>query len=340
MSSRLGGQEICCQKSCRSVGYDDPALGDFYELMFMDSKRKARSGLTIFFAVLVTGSAYFEHKILVLGGSIQNHLEIIFALVWWVTVASIVSRLVMRESPRDVSFRWGGSAGTRAIAVATAMPLMVGFAGYGIAWGTGLANFRAPDVSRIVLGIHFSLAVNPIVRLGQSVLILLVFGALDDFKYAAGEEIGWRGYMLTRLVDSGVRAPILLSGLVWGLWHAPLIMSGQYASGRYPLLSVCLFIVGILAAGYVFGWLRLSSGSIWPCIWAHGAWNAVIQGAFDRSVSGPSVWVGESGALTSAMLILFAVVLYRVWPLAQRTSLSTPPNWAAELHGNIQTRQR
>lgn len=77
----------------------------------MDSKGKARSGLTIFFAVLVAGSAYFEHQILVLGGSIQNHLEIIFALVWWVTVASIVARLVMRESPRDVSFRWGGSAG-------------------------------------------------------------------------------------------------------------------------------------------------------------------------------------------------------------------------------------
>jgi membrane protease YdiL (CAAX protease family) len=90
------------------------------------------------------------------------------------------------------------------------------------------------------------------------------------------------------------------------------------------MLSVCLFVVGIVAAGYVFAWLRLSSGSIWPCIWAHGAWNAVIQGAFDRSTSDRGVWVGESGVLTSAMLILFAVVLYRVWPLAQRTSLSRP----------------
>lgn len=301
----------------------------------MDSKGKARSGLTIFFAVLVAGSAYFEHQILVLGGSIQNHLEIIVALVWWVTVASIVARLVMRESPRDISFRWGGSAGTRAIAVATAMPLVVGFTAYGIAWGTGLANFRVPGLSRVVLGMHFTFAVNPIVRFSESLVILLVCGALDNFKYAAGEEIGWRGYMLTRLVDSGVRAPILMSGLVWGLWHAPLIVSGQYAAGRYPLLSVCLFVVGIVAAGYVFAWLRLSSGSIWPCIWAHGAWNAVIQGAFDRSTSGPTVWVGESGVLTSAVLILFAVVLYRLWPLAQRTSLSTPPNWVAEFRGDI-----
>lgn len=290
----------------------------------MDSKRKARSGLAIFFPVLVAGSAYFEHKILVLGGSIQNHLGIIFGLVWWVTIASIVARLLLRESPRDVSFRWGGSAGTRAIAVATAMPLVVGFTAYGIGWGTGLANFRAPGLSRVVLGMHFTFAVNPVARFLESVLVLLVFGALSDFKYAAGEEIGWRGYMLTRLVDSGVPAPIFISGLVWGLWHAPLIVSGQYASGRYPVLSVCFFLVGIVAAGYVFAWLRLTSGSIWPCIWAHGAWNAVIQGAFDRSTSGPSVWVGESGVLTSAVLILFAVVLYRVWPLAQGASLSRP----------------
>ena len=132
-------------------------------------------------------------------------------------------------------------------------------------------------------------------RFWQCLGIMLVFGALATCKYAAGEEIGWRGYMLTRLVDSGIRAPILISGLVWGLWHAPLILSGQYASGPHPVLSAGLFLAGIVAAGYVFAWLRLSSGSIWPCIWGHSVWNAVIQGAFDRSTSGGNLWVGESG---------------------------------------------
>ncbi|MGH9621536.1 MAG: CPBP family intramembrane glutamic endopeptidase [Bryobacteraceae bacterium] len=290
----------------------------------MDSKRKARSGLTIFFAVLIAGSVYFEHKILVLGGSIQNHLGVILGLVWWVTVSSVVARLVLRESPRDVSFRWGGSRGTRAMAIATAMPLVVGFIAYGIAWSAGLANFRGPDLSRAVLGMHFTLAANPLVRFSQCLGVMLVLGALDTCKYTAGEEIGWRGYMLTRLVDSGVKAPILISGLVWGLWHAPLIISGQYAAGPHPIWSACLFLAGIVAGGYVFAWLRLSSGSIWPCIWGHGVWNAVIQGAFDRSTSGRNLWVGESGALTAAALILFAIVLYKAWPLPQLISLSKP----------------
>ncbi len=47
---------------------------------------------------------------------------------------------------------------------------------------------------------------------------------------AAGEEIGWHGYMLTRLVDAGVAKPILTSGLIWGLWHVPLILGEVYPS--------------------------------------------------------------------------------------------------------------
>lgn len=303
--------------------------------VFMQSKVKARSGLCIFFVVLIAGSAYFEHRILVLGGSIQNHLGLIFGLVWWVTISSIVARLALRERIGDVSFRWGGAAGTRAIVVAGAMPLVVGFTAYGIAWSTGLAHFKAPVLPGAVLGMHFASAEGGFVRFCQCLGAMLLLGALENFKYAAGEEIGWRGYMLTRLVDSGIRAPILISGLAWGLWHTPLILSGQYASGPHPILSTCLFLVGIVAAGYVFAWLRLSSGSIWPCIWGHGAWNAVVQGAFDRSTAGRSVWVGESGVLTAGMLILFAVVLYKRWPLAQLSSQapSSRHSYASEPQG-------
>ena len=283
----------------------------------MDSKTKARRGLIVFFAVLIAGSAYFEHKILVLGGSIEHHLGLIFALMWWVAVSSIAARLVLGESPRDLSFRWGGSAGARAIVVATVLPLAVGFVAYGISWSTGLAHFSEEKLPYAVYGI--ACLGSPATRVFKFLLIMLTVGGLYSCTFAAGEEIGWRGYMLTRLIDSGVPAPIFVSGMVWALWHTPLILSGQYASGPHPVLSAVLFVGDVGGAGYVFGWLRLSSGSIWPCIWAHGVWNAVIQGPLDMSTAGYSVWVGESGVLTAAMMIIFAVVLYRIWPLTQRT---------------------
>jgi uncharacterized protein len=269
---------------------------------------QARRGLLIFFVVLIAGSAYFEHKILTLGGAIGEHIGLIYALMWWVAVSSVVARLILRESPRDVSFRWGGWLGTRAVLVATALPLLVGLVAYGLSWATGLAHFD-PDGKG---------------GFAESLLVSLTVGGIYSCKSAAGEEIGWRGYMLTRLVDSGIPAPLLVSGLIWGLWHTPLILSGQYASGPHPLLSAAVFMSTVVGLGFVFAWLRLSSGSIWPCIWAHGVWNAVIQGPFDNSTAGYSPWVGESGVLTALAVAVFAIVLYRVWPVTTATRAETP----------------
>ena len=75
-------------------------------------------------------------------------------------------------------------------------------------------------------------------------------------------------------------------------------------------------MIDVVAAAFTFGWLRISSRSIWPAIWAPGVWNAVIQGGFDASTADYSVWVGESAIFTSVMTALFAIVLYRLWPIA------------------------
>jgi membrane protease YdiL (CAAX protease family) len=288
--------------------------------------QQARRGLAIFFPVLILGSAYFERKIYLLGGSIGGHAGLIYGLMWWVTVSSLVARIVLRESLRDVSFRWGGSNGTRAVIVATVLPLVVGFVAYGLAWSTGLAHFDAAGIPGTVLGLHF--AEGSAAHFLEYLLLALSLGALFSCASAAGEEIGWRGYMLTRLIDAAVPAPILVSGVLWALWHTPLILSGQYASGPHPKLSAAGFFFTVIGAGYVFAWLRLSSGSIWPCIWAHAIWNAVIQGPFDQSTAGYSMWVGESGLLVAAITLLFAFVLYRVWPVQQTHVTEKPASLA------------
>ena len=142
---------------------------------------------------------------------------------------------------------------------------------------------------------------------------------------AAGEEIGWRGYMLTRLIDAGVKRPVLVSGLIWASWHVPMIVSGQYAAGPMPFLSAILFVGSIVSAGYVIARVRLESGSVWPAILLHGSWNALIQGSFDKFTVGggashtTSIWVGESGILVVAASALVALaIVWRPWH-ARRT---------------------
>jgi CAAX protease family protein len=83
--------------------------------------------------------------------------------------------------------------------------------------------------------------------------------------------------MLTRLIDSGVPLPIFASGVIWGLWHVPLILGGVYLAGPPPLLSALLWMVVATSFSFVFARLRLETGSVWPAIALHAAWNSIIQ---------------------------------------------------------------
>src|SRR5206468_8545858 len=106
-------------------------------------------------------------------------------------------------------------------------------------------------------------------------------GALVLLPLAAGEEIGWRGYVLPRLIDAGVSRPVLLSALIWGVWHlVPLLVSG-YAAFPSPLFSATNLMIAATSFGCILAWMRLDTGSIWPCVVAHAAWNAIINGAFN-----------------------------------------------------------
>ncbi|HZI92627.1 MAG TPA: CPBP family intramembrane glutamic endopeptidase [Patescibacteria group bacterium] len=275
---------------------------------------EARRGLCIYLAAVMVASGVIEWRLYREGGPISEHRGLVFLLMWTPALASLVARLMMREGMRDVSFRPGGLDGLKGMLIAWFYPVAVGALAYGAAWWTGLAEFRPPPLSQAGLEQASSMT-----RFFVLLALTASAGTLGAMVFAAGEEIGWRGYMLTRLIDAGVPRPVLTGGLIWGLWHTPLILSGQYASGPHPILSACIFIVDVAVFSYFIAWLRLTTGSVWPAVVAHGAWNAIIQGAFDASTTGTSLWVGESGILIILVgLALVSQIVRGRWP-ARRT---------------------
>ena len=283
------------------------------------SAAKARQGLAIYFAVLIATSGVVEWLIVRDGDPMSNHPNLVLVLMWMPALSSAVARLALREGIRDVSFRFGGKVGLRSIAFAVLMPLIVGAVAYGIAWATGLVGFSAitPSPTELAMGPAAArlAALEPISRFLASVTLAATIFTVYGCFWAAGEEIGWRGYMLTRLIAAGVPQPLLVSGVIWALWHFPLILSGAYASGPYPLLSAGLFMIMVIGNALVAGVLRLRSGSVWPAIVLHAAWNSIIQHPFDRSSvgAGATLWVGESGVLVAVTTLIVGWFVYQRW---------------------------
>ncbi len=282
-------------------------------------RARARKGLLVYGVLTLVGTAIVDGMIIARGGPITDHVALVVALMWTPCLSSIVTRLVLREGFADVSFRLGGWAGARAIGVSLLYPIVVGLIGYGIAWAAGLVTFEPPAI--FVALEDQSPFVRFLAFLGATGTVGVLFSAVT----AAGEEIGWRGYMLTRLVDAGVPRPVLVCSLVWFLWHTPLIISGQYSPGEVLWLSLLVFFVQITAASYVMAHHRFSTGSVWPAIVLHSAWNSNIQGAFDGSSHDPGIWVGESGVLVGAACIVVSVLLV-LKPVAFRRSTKDAPS--------------
>ncbi|WP_129630039.1 CPBP family intramembrane glutamic endopeptidase [Candidatus Oscillochloris fontis] len=115
-----------------------------------------------------------------------------------------------------------------------------------------------------------------------------------------GEELGWRGYLLPQLLPLGQWPALLISGAIWGLWHAPVILLG-YNYPDHPVLGVLLMTGFCIIWGILFGWLRLATGSVWPAMIAHGALNGsagitflLLQAgtSYDTALTGPTGMTG------------------------------------------------
>jgi membrane protease YdiL (CAAX protease family) len=151
--------------------------------------------------------------------------------------------------------------------------------------------------------------------------------------FAFGEEFGWRGYLLPRLMERlGTWPGLLAHGAIWGFWHAPLIALASYNYPGHPYLGVPFFVVFCTLAGVLFGWLRLASGSVWPPTVAHAALNAIaglplllLAGA-DAAVAG-TLWSPVGWLVLLATILL----LYRAGALPPLRRVAGRPTPQANL---------
>lgn len=177
---------------------------------------------------------------------------------------------------------------------------------------------RAPgaDISSLPIGLLIA------AQLLQIPVAAIVPNGLLTF----GEEIGWRGFLLPRLLPLGQWPALLITGVVWGLWHAPLLLLG-YNYPLHHLLGVPAMIGFTTVTGILIGWVRLNTGSIWPAIVAHGAINASANAVplFIRAgTSYDSALVGISGVTGWILPLLLIIGLAIAGKLPVRNPADRP----------------
>ena len=159
-------------------------------------------------------------------------------------------------------------------------------------------------------------------------LITLPFASVINVIPALGEELGWRGWLLPKLMRLGAVPAMLISGVIWGVWHAPLVLLGYNYPDAPGWVGVAAMSAMCILLGVVFGWVRLRSGSVWPAALAHAALNAAGSTFLLFSMAGEHVdttqatILGWSGWIVPLVL---AVVLFATGQFSPAKHPSAPP---------------
>lgn len=227
-------------------------------------------------------------------------------MVVGVILAAVVRRVIGREESERVGLLWGpfrywlwGTLGLIALYSAGAA-LDAAF------------DLGHPPSNNLASQSSLSPTAFVVLALVQSVFLNSLLGLVVAF----GEEYGWRGYLQDELIKLGRIKGVLLLGVIWGIWHAPVILMGHNYPG-HPITGVGLMIVYCVGLAFILGHAKLVSGGIWLAAFMHAVNNSM--GAFLGAVAyAPSDAVysfSAYGLYGLPILLVIAALLTRhpVW---------------------------
>jgi membrane protease YdiL (CAAX protease family) len=217
--------------------------------------------------------------------------------MWAPGLAGLVTTFVFQRNFRGMGWRLGK---IKYYIVAYFLPIVYGLIAYGAIWLFGLG-----DVDTSVLGKNWI----------TSILGTLTGGVLLAALLTLGEEIGWRGLLVPQLarINPFLRTA-LISGIIWGIWHIPLVISGGYSSGAPTWWAILCFMVHITGMSFAFAWLRLGSGSIWPAVLMHAVHNTFIQSVLDvitGDTGNTAYFTTEFGLGLAVMGVIVGLIFWR-----------------------------
>lgn len=131
---------------------------------------------------------------------------------------------------------------------------------------------------------------------------------VGDLIYEFGEELGWRGWLMPALMPLGTWPTLIITGVIWGLWHTPLILLGAEELPANAL-GIAIFTGSTVVLGILVGWLRLRSCSVWPAVFAHGSIDIFgnLCSLFTPDAQ-TSYWMQSSQGVPGVLIMIVVII--------------------------------
>jgi membrane protease YdiL (CAAX protease family) len=237
-------------------------------------------------------SAPFEYLAIVAGS--MGAAGGLYALggMWSPGIAVFITAAVFRKEVGSFGWQWGK---TRYQIWSFLIPFFYTLTGYCIIWFFGLGTLMPEKI------------VSRLTPLASSFVVGCVA--------ALGEEIGWSGFLVPQLAKAyGFATASLTRGIVWSVWHYPMIIAGIYRNESPLWFNIVCFTILLTGTSFIYTWFRLKSGSLWTGTFLHASHNASIQSFFTRITSSSGItayFIDEFGAALAFLSIILAVIFWR-----------------------------
>jgi membrane protease YdiL (CAAX protease family) len=259
-------------------------------------------------ALLLLSSSVFYGLVFLRPAAAKQWSAYALAFMWCPGLAALMTKLIRDRTLRGLGWGWGR---TRYFLVAYGLAVAICLPPYLLVW----VAFDAFNGKQLVE--TFAKAGLPSAW-GHAGMIaaVLVFLPLTGLVSAAGEEIGWRGFLVPRMqAIAGFSGTSLLVGLIWAAWHYPINVAvfPLYRPDVPLWYANACFTLLVIGASFVHTWLRMRSRSVWPSALLHAAGNgfqSFLQAAtLETSVT--SYVTTEYGAGFAVVACLVGLLFWR-----------------------------
>ncbi len=277
----------------------------------VQSVNQSRKAVLLFLLFTFGLSSIFYFLIIQTGKLGSGFGMYVTGIMWCPAMSAFITSKILKREISALAWQWGKP---RYQIWSYLVPLLYSLVAYLIIWVTGWGGFYNHEfVGQIAKSFGWE-------HLPKAAIILLyfiftgVFGMAGSLATGLGEEIGWRGFLVPELFKTiSYTKTSLLVGIIWAMWHFPILIFADYNSGTPAWYGLSCFTIMVVSISFVFTWFRLKSGSLWTGAILHASHNLFVQSIFTPLTiynSHTKYFIDEFGAVLPLVCLGLAIYFW------------------------------